>query len=118
VTPQGVSSADYAITFVPGTLAIRKAATAVALTSSPNPSQPNQTVTITATITVVAPGAGSPTGTVEFRDQGVVIGSAPIVNGVATVQKKLKKGSHALTATYSGNANFMGSSGSHAHETN
>jgi Tol biopolymer transport system component len=118
VTPSGVTSPDYTITFVSGTLTVTRAATALALNASPSPNHPSQNVLMTATVAPVAPGAGVPTGTVEFRDNGVALGSSPLVNGVATLTKKLKKGNHTLTATYTGNANFTGSSASRAHQTN
>jgi hypothetical protein len=118
VTPSGYTSTNYAITFVPGALTIVKASTQLTLSSSPNPSRPNQAVQITAVVSPVAPGAGAASGVIEFRDNGTVIGSASVVNGVATISVKFKKGSHSLTATYAGDANFTGSSDSVSHQTN
>ena len=46
---------------------VGQAATNTALTSSPNPASVNQQVQLTATVTVVAPGAGTPTGFVQFK---------------------------------------------------
>jgi hypothetical protein len=54
---------------------------------------------------------------VEFRENGTLLGTATLVNGVATFNKSFKRGSHPLTATYAGNANFTGSSGSVTHQT-
>jgi hypothetical protein len=69
-----------------------------------------QTVTLTATIAPVAPGAGTPTGTVTFKDGSTVIGTGTLINGVVTFKiNTLKKGSHTITAQYSGDANFTGS---------
>ena len=117
VTPSGVSSANYSITFAAGTLTIAKAATSLTLTTTPNPSQNNQVVQLRAVITAVAPGAGTATGTIQFYENGTLLGTATLVNGVATMNKSFKKGTHPLTATFAGDANFTGSSGSVNHLT-
>ena len=79
-----------------------KVETSLSLSSSPNPSKPNQDVTLTATVSALAPGGGVPTGLVELRVNGVLVGSAPLVNGMASGNVKFKKGSYSLTATYVG----------------
>ena len=76
ITPQGVSSSNYAIAFVNGTLTIVKANTALALAVSPSPSGLNQPVTYSATVAVIAPGAGSPDGVVQFFDGATLVGTA------------------------------------------
>jgi alpha-tubulin suppressor-like RCC1 family protein len=48
-------------------------------------------------------------GTVTFRDRGKVIGTATLVNGVATLKKKLAAGLHSLTASYAGGSVFSAS---------
>ena len=117
ITPSGVSSPNYSITFAAGTLTVAKAATSLALTTTPNPSQNNQVVQLRAVVAAVAPGAGTATGTVSFYENGTLLGSATLVNGVATLNKAFKKGTHPLTATYGGNANFTGNSGAVTHQT-
>jgi hypothetical protein len=117
VTPSGVSSANYVITFAAGTLTVNKASTSLTLTTTPNPSNNNQTVQLRAVVSAVAPGAGTATGTVEFRENGTLLGTATLVNGVATMNKNFKRGTHPLTATYAGSTNFTGSSGSRTHQT-
>lgn len=93
---------------------VNKAATTTALTSSVNPSLIWQQVTYTATIAVTSPGAGNPTGTVAFQDGGTTIagcGSAPVSTTTETAICKINHstvGSHAITATYSGDSNFTG----------
>ena len=104
------SSASY-------TVVRAKVDTRLSLSSSPNPSKPNQDVTLTATVSALAPGNGVPTGLVELRVNGVLVGSAPLVNGMAVGTVKFKKGSYSLTATYVGDANFNGSSGTVLHQT-
>ena len=67
---------------------------------------------LTATVTTNPPGATTPTGgTVTFMDGSTVLGSAPLSNGIATFSTTaLGAGTHALTATYSGDGvNFAAS---------
>jgi hypothetical protein len=116
VTPSGLSSANYTITFAAGALTVTKAATSLELTTTPNPSKNNQSVELRAVVSAVAPGAGIATGTIEFREDGTLVGTAPIVNGIATLNKNFKKGTHPLTATYVGDGNFTGSSGGVTHQ--
>jgi uncharacterized repeat protein (TIGR01451 family) len=88
-----------------------KAATTTAVTSSPNPSSLNQSVTFTATVSSTA---GVPTGTVQFKDGGTNLGPPQALNGsgVATFStSSLVAGVHAITAEYSGDSNFLASTG-------
>ena len=95
------------------TQVVNRAATAVALTSSGSPSVSGQSVTFTAAVSVTAPGAGTPTGTVSFQDGGVSIISCSartVSAGQATCTTSvLGVGSHSITAVYSGDPNFNGS---------
>jgi hypothetical protein len=88
--------------------------TTTALTSSANPSNPGQEVTFTATVSPVVTGAGTPTGTVQFRYDGDALGEpVALVGGVATLStSSLAAGPRAITAAYSGDADFTASSGS------
>jgi hypothetical protein len=89
---------------------INKAATKTSLMSSLNPCGGSQAVTFTATVSPVAPGGGTPTGTVTFNDGSTTIGSAPLSSGKARLTvSKLSTGNHPITATYGGDANFLGS---------
>jgi uncharacterized repeat protein (TIGR01451 family) len=92
---------------------VSQAGTTTAVTSSVNPSVSGQSVTFTATVAAVAPSAGTPTGTVEFRDNGTVIGSAALDgSGHATFDTStLAVGAHTITAEYLGDGGFLGSSG-------
>ncbi len=67
----------------------------------------NQQITFTATVTVVPPGAGTPTGTVQFSDKGVNLGAAPVA--AATLTTTLAAGTHNIAAAYSGDPNFTAS---------
>jgi hypothetical protein len=77
------------------------------LTSSGNPTLVGQAVTFTATVKVVG-GGRPPTGTVVFKDTATVLGTVTLDGtGKATLTTSaLALGTHAITATYSGDANF------------
>ncbi len=76
--------------------------TTTTLTSSANPSVFGQTVTFTATVAAVSPGSGTPTGTVNFLDNGTTIGADEMLTaGVATFSTSdLAVGTHLITARY------------------
>jgi YVTN family beta-propeller protein len=100
--------------FNPGTttqtISVQKAPTSTTLvTSSPSVSV-GESVTFTAQ--VVSNTTGTPTGTVTFYADGVAIGTVAInASGVAAITvSTLAAGSHTITATYSGDAIFLGSS--------
>ena len=92
---------------------VQPGATTASLTSSPNPSSPGQAVTYTATVTPVAPAAGTPTGTVSFSDGTAPIGdcTAQALSGTTATctVTYTSSGSHSVTATYGGDANFAAS---------
>jgi hypothetical protein len=87
------------------------AATTTAVASSANPSTVGQPVTLTATVAANPSGAGTPTGSVTFSDGSVVFGSAALNgSGTAAVTTSFTTaGSHLITATYGGDANFADS---------
>jgi len=87
------------------------AATTTALAASPNPSAQQQPVTFTATVT--ATGGGTPTGQVTFLDGATALAQVPLdASGVAAyTTSALGVGSHAITASYGGDATFATSSG-------
>jgi sugar lactone lactonase YvrE len=86
-------------------------ATITALTSSANPSVFGRSVTFTATVSANLPGAGTPTGNVTFKVGGKVLGTGTLdATGKATFStSNLALGSHAIAASYSGDANFISS---------
>ena len=90
---------------------VSQTATTTALVSSQNPSAPTNPVTFTATVS-----SSSVTGTVTFKDNGVTIscaaGSQALTSGVATciaAANTLSQATHPITAVYSGDAVFSGS---------
>jgi hypothetical protein len=69
-----------------------------------------QPLKLTATLTVLDAGAGTPTGSVRFFDGPAMIGSAPVVGGVATLTLNgIASGAHAFSAGYGGDATFAAS---------
>lgn len=91
---------------------VNRANTTTSLIASPNPVARRADVTLTATVTAVAPGAGTPTGTVTFRDGTTVIGTATLnASGVATLVTSFGPPArvHSITATYAVSTNFNAS---------
>jgi hypothetical protein len=92
------------------TQSVNKAASSTSVVSSANPSLFNQSVSFTATVAAVSPGAGTPTGTVNFLDGSASFGSASLTSGQATfTSSSLSVASHSITAVYVGDGNFNGS---------
>jgi uncharacterized repeat protein (TIGR01451 family) len=87
---------------------VSAAATTTTVVSAPSSSQVGQAVLFTATVTPVAPGAGTPTGTVLFKDGSTTIGTGTVgSNGQASATISFATlGQHFVTAVYSGDANF------------
>jgi hypothetical protein len=99
----GAASKSFALTNTKGS-------TATAVASSVNPSDFGQNVTFTATVT----GAAIPTGTVQFKDNGNNLGSPVTLNASGVAQfstSSLTPNTHTITAVYSGDANFLTSTG-------
>ena len=96
------------------TQVVNKADTATTVTSSVNPSILHQAVTFTAMIGVTTPGAGTPTGTVQFQVDGAKFGApVPLAgNSASLTTASLGPGPHTVTALYGGDGNFNGSTGS------
>jgi len=94
---------------------VNRAATLVVLTSDNDPSLVGQSVTFTASLAVSAPGAGTPTGVLAFKDNGAILSGCaaqPISSGAATCTTSVLLASaqpRSITATYSGDTNFIGS---------
>ncbi|HEY0160005.1 MAG TPA: FG-GAP-like repeat-containing protein [Thermoanaerobaculia bacterium] len=76
------------------------------LTSSPSPSVIDNPVTFTASI--VAPSSPSPTGTLTLKHGDVTLGTRNLSASLTLSHalSSLPEGTHTLTATYSGDANF------------
>ena len=111
--PSGASSTNYTFSYVEGTLTITQSLTTGAIVSSANPALPGTNVTFSMTVSAVAPGAGTPSGTVNFRIDGSILGSGTLSGGVATfTTNNLALGSHTVVAEYAGSVNFIGTTNS------
>jgi hypothetical protein len=82
--------------------------TTATVTSSGSPSTEGSPVTFTATVT--ASNSSTPVGSVEFFDNGVSIGTAPLSGGSATLTTAaLTPGDHSITVVYLGGPGFSAS---------
>ena len=91
---------------------VNTAGTCTSVSSSSNSSVYGQSVTFTATVTV---GSGKLGGTVTFSDGSTSLGTASlsgITTFTTTTMQLLSGGTHTITASYSGDTNFSGSSNS------
>ncbi len=104
VLSQGtLSAANYSFALVAGSFTITQASTKVALTAA----LVGNTATLTATATPQV--SGVPGGAVAFMDGATALGSATLLNGMASFTTGvLPGGSNSLTAVYGGDANFSG----------
>jgi len=84
---------------------VNAAATTTTLTSNMSPSTYGQSLLLTAAVS-----PSSATGSVQFLDGGVALGSAPVSGGTAVLPiSSLAAGSHTLTAVYGGDSSDAGS---------
>jgi hypothetical protein len=116
----GTNLADYTPTLVNGTLDVTQAGSTTTLSVSSTSITPGQSVTLTAT--VASTTSGTPTGTVSFYDNGTLLNTTPAPLSADTAQyatTTLAPGiAHTVTATYSGDTNFTGSSSIASSSTN
>jgi Bacterial Ig-like domain (group 3) len=86
---------------------VNKAPSTSKVVSSLNPSTYGNDVTFTATVTS---GAGTPGGTVTFKDGATSLGTSTLASGTAKLTTKaLGGGTHSITAVYSSSPNFAAS---------
>jgi hypothetical protein len=104
-------STDYGTsTSAPFTQVVATDSTNTAITSSGNPADYGSTIKFTV---IVTSSGTTPDGTVTILDGNTPL-TKPILltSGVASITvSTLESGSHSLTASYSGSANFSGSTG-------
>jgi hypothetical protein len=119
-----LNNPNYLAASPTGTLVVDQAPTSTVVTSSLNPSPSGVAVSFVAVVT--APGGGTPTGTVAFKDGGVEFGKpnpigrktlgpcpAPAAPNTACATYRistLSKGKHSITADYFGDVNLTPSS--------
>ena len=82
--------------------------TTLLLQSSASTVTTGQTITFTATLTAASTGPATPTGTVTFFDGGAALGTANIVNNVASFSTAGLSATvnHTITAMYSGDGYY------------
>ncbi|MCA1684018.1 MAG: Ig-like domain-containing protein [Actinobacteria bacterium] len=89
-----------------------KRSTTTSVVSSVNPSTHGNSVTFTATVAPAA-GTGTPTGTVQFTDNGANVG-VPVALSSGKAAKAITfslSGSHTIKAAYAGSGGFSASTG-------
>jgi hypothetical protein len=112
-------------TSLPVQQVVNQANTTTTLTSSLNPAAWAQSVTFTATVSAVSPGSGHPSGEpVAFWDggtSGTLLGTANTnASGMATYSTSslsMSPPNHSITAVYSDDSNFIGSTSSAVSQT-
>jgi hypothetical protein len=114
VTPGGITSSNYDLTFVPGQLTVLPKTTSLTITP-PLATQYSDPVTLQATVNPATLGGQAPSGSVEFFINGTSAGQAQVnANGVATLTTPIlgAPGSYNVTASFTNtNLNFTGCSG-------
>jgi uncharacterized protein (TIGR03437 family) len=95
-----------------------KVATTTTIAASSSTIAATASTTLTATVTATG-GSGTPTGTVVFDSGSKALGSPTLAGSGGTAQaaltvngSQLAAGSNSITATYGGDANYVGSSSS------
>jgi len=105
--------ANYLTATAAATQTVNQMATSVTLASSANPSAAGQPVMFTATLS-----SSSATGTVQFLDGATALGTGTIASGSASLTvPALAVGTHSITAVYSGDANYLGSTSAAVSQT-
>ncbi len=94
--------------------AVNRADTSTQVVSSASPSVVGSSVSFTAHVTARAPGAGTPTGTVQFQMDGADLGPTVALSGGSAgfTTSGLPAGTHTIGAIYAGSGSFAGSSDS------
>ena len=102
------SALDAGSNSAPFLQTVGKAHTTVTLASSASTGQVGKEVQIVASVT--PPFAGSPIGSVTFKEGNTILGTALVNGGGAATLKlaSLTKGRHSITAIYSGSSCFLG----------
>jgi len=107
----------------PETIGVAQDATVTTVTSSANPASYDGDVTVQAQVSAAAPGSGTPTGTVGFtvladgRSRPLQCsGTAVLASGIAQCVVNTKSfatpgGTYTITASYSGDGNYLAGTG-------
>ncbi|HLI72928.1 MAG TPA: Ig-like domain-containing protein [Acidimicrobiales bacterium] len=110
-SPRSTGPGPIASTSLP--VQVQQATTVTALVATANPAPVGRALTYTADVSASLTGVPKPTGSVVFQDDGVPIpgcSSVVLTNGRALCTTSYQGSAlHAVTATYSGNAQLAGS---------
>jgi YVTN family beta-propeller protein len=102
VTVSGLTSANYTLQTLPGTLTVVETPTTTTLVTSPASTQYGDTVMLTATVS-----PAQVTGNVSFFDGAVLLGQATVSGGAATLAaSNLNAVTHTITAVYNGDGTY------------
>jgi len=97
-----LAAGSFSATAQRASFTVAPATSTLTITSSSNP------ILLQNPLTLTASTASTATGTVTFMDGTAALGSATLTNGVAAyTSSALAVGSHVITASYSGDANFL-----------
>lgn len=115
ISAQYVGDSNFGGSTGSGVETVTESATATTL-AGPATSKYGAPILVKAKVAPSGSGAGVPTGTVTFYDNGSVVGSAPLTSsggsvGASATISGLQAGVNSLSATYSGDANFATSTG-------
>jgi hypothetical protein len=106
-TPTTLATVDGSTKYFHGVAFAPKGSTSMALASSLNPSPLGSNVTFVAT---GSGGGATPTGTVQFKTNGIALGSAVTLSASGTATNStalLPAGSTTIAAEYSGDSNYL-----------
>ncbi|GAA4821351.1 Ig-like domain-containing protein [Nocardioides caeni] len=126
VVPTDLAAGDHVIeatfpgddAYAPSTASVEyrvdPASTTTTLSAAPASVSVGDDVTLSAQVAVEAPGAGTPTGTMQFHVDGSPLGAPVALDGdrVTLTTDTLPAGDHTITATYAGDGNFHPSTSS------
>jgi hypothetical protein len=116
ITATYVPTGGFTATSASTTQVVDALSAATTLTASPNPANAGQTITLTAT---VSGSSTTPSGSVSFYSGSILLGSVAL-NGSASATyttASLAAGTDTLTAVYSGNSIYAGSTSAAVSET-
>ena len=89
------------------TVTVVQAQTALSVAPTTNPAAFGTPVGVRATLSVTAPGAGTPTGPVTFREGATALGTASVFFGAYTVTlPSLAVGDHQIVVSYAGDGRY------------
>ena len=94
------------------TQTVNVASTSTRVTSNRNPALRGTSVMLTATVVAVLPGAGVPTGTVQWIIDGIAVGVPVALDATGLARyftTSLSVGRHTVVAVYSGSTGYNGS---------